>query len=310
MQKFSIKKVCERTGVNPNTLRTWERRYGLIQPQRTASGHRYYSEQEIEKIRVLAQLVFEGHAVSHLKDLKFDELCARLQHQPDIVAQEVPDLGDVQWAHVSQVLQKILDHLEKFELAEVSRLVESCVVRLSPRELVLQIVSPLMGDIGARVQQGLLSVAQEHALSAIVKFELFKVLGQMRNKGKKEAPLVLLSTPQGDFHEFGILVSAILCSFHGCRVQYLGPNMPTEAIEHLVHSLNPDILLLGTVNRDDEVVQTLKTELEKLVTAYPSVEFWLGGSTTLDLSIFKERTNFQVVNNFRNLEALVLKRLG
>ena len=58
--RFTIRSVCALTGVNPNTLRAWERRYGLVQPERTASGYRLYTMQDVERLRQIQDLLNSG----------------------------------------------------------------------------------------------------------------------------------------------------------------------------------------------------------------------------------------------------------
>ena len=67
-----IREVARRTGVNPVTLRAWERRYGLIVPQRTAKGHRLYSQAQVAQVRQILDWLERGVSVSQVRGLLSD----------------------------------------------------------------------------------------------------------------------------------------------------------------------------------------------------------------------------------------------
>ena len=66
---FNLKAVVNETGLKPDTLRAWERRYGIPSPQRTQSGHRLYSQREIEIVKWLSERQREGLTISRAVDM-------------------------------------------------------------------------------------------------------------------------------------------------------------------------------------------------------------------------------------------------
>ena len=66
---FNLKAVLQETNIAADTLRAWERRYGLPMPQRTAGGHRLYSQYDIETIKWLLACQAEGLSISRAVDL-------------------------------------------------------------------------------------------------------------------------------------------------------------------------------------------------------------------------------------------------
>src|SRR5471030_2996715 len=94
-QLFPIREVARLTGVNPVTLRAWERRYGLIQPTRTESGHRLYSMHDIETVRSILGWIERGVAVSKVgKILAKTEPLKALSH---IIPNELVLADYTQW---------------------------------------------------------------------------------------------------------------------------------------------------------------------------------------------------------------------
>ena len=86
---YPIRMVASLTGINPVTLRAWERRYGLVKPQRTPKGHRLYSEQDIELIKRILKMLDQNIPISQVKHLLSNK------PQPANVATIIP--GEDPW---------------------------------------------------------------------------------------------------------------------------------------------------------------------------------------------------------------------
>lgn len=79
---FPIREVSRLTGVNPVTLRAWERRYGLIRPTRTDSGHRLYSMADVEAVRSILSWTERGVAVSKVGSILARSAATREAEEP------------------------------------------------------------------------------------------------------------------------------------------------------------------------------------------------------------------------------------
>lgn len=307
MQKsYNIKKTCQITGLNPNTLRTWERRYNIFEPVRSDTGRRLYSEDDIEKIKYVAQLVFEGHAISNLGGLNLEQLKQMILVTPQDKAppEKIGTDTRLKENHISDILTQLIKHLEKFELKQITRLVEQCRYRLSPNDFITRIVVPLMTDIGQKVDQGYFSIAEEHACSAILKFELIKLLTELRIKEHEEASSVILSTPEGEFHEFGALCAAILFADQGWKVFYLGANLPCDALIHASKALLPSIIVISNLSPDQNKSK-LSSDIRQILSQCPESELWIGGKINSNMSDFKSETRLSLINNFETLQSKI-----
>lgn len=107
---FPIREVSRVTGVNPVTLRAWERRYGLIQPTRTESGHRLYSMTEIERVHSIVEWIDRGVAVSKIgKILAKTEPLKVLAH---VISNDLVQADYQQWQHQVQAAVSAFDDIE------------------------------------------------------------------------------------------------------------------------------------------------------------------------------------------------------
>ncbi len=111
---FPIREVARLTGINPVTLRAWERRYGLIQPTRTESGHRLYSMHDIEKVRSILDWIDRGVAVS-----KVGKILARtepLKALAQIIPTKLVQADYAQWQQQVQALVSAFDEVQLEQL--------------------------------------------------------------------------------------------------------------------------------------------------------------------------------------------------
>lgn len=303
-KSYNIKKVCQITSLNPNTLRTWERRYQIFEPIRSDTGRRLYTDNDIEKIKCVAQLVFEGHAIGNLSGLSLPELQGMVITTPNLKKSEssIGSVDRIKENHLSEIITKLSDHLTRFELRDITHLLDRCRHRLTPEDFVLRIVVPVMQDIGLKVDQGFFTIAQEHAVSAIMKFKLIKLLSDLRSKEFENASSAIISTPEGEHHVIGAMCASILFANQGWRIYYLGGNLPTDALIHASQALKPDVIAISNINPgvnqfnpDQDIPKILNSTTGQL---------WLGGRIHTNLAQFKSEPRLAIINNF---EALIEK---
>lgn len=280
MQYFNIQVASQLSGVASATIRAWEKRYNAVVPDRAENKHRLYSETDIEKLAVLYRLTELGQSIGKIAHLELNELkevYTRLMHRP------YEEKYVVTPHHDKIDLEKMLGNfqlaLAAYKLDIISHELEKAKTLLSPRDLCLDILVPLFQEIGKKVSLNEFSIAQEHTLSAIVSFHLGQMIGQHYQKTLVRNELILITTPEGELHEIGILGAALLCVHYGIKIIYLGANLPAESLAEAANALNPKAILLGTTRFElstnsnlDDYLKTLKLQL----TNNPNI--WVGGN--------------------------------
>jgi DNA-binding transcriptional MerR regulator len=221
---FPIRTVADLTGVNPVTLRAWERRYQLITPQRTPKGHRLYTQDDVELIRQVLDLLDQGISISQVKPL-----LAQVPGQAQATA--MADAGEV-W----RVYQdKMLEAVENFDQHALDAIYNDAL-SLYPVDVVIQrLISPLLRSLGERWKGRESGIAEEHFFSVYLRNKLGTRIHHMNQRS--HGPLLLLACLPGEFHEIGLLLFALATVNFGYRVLVLGSNMPLEQLPGVLQKM-------------------------------------------------------------------------
>lgn len=249
---FSIGTVCRRTGINPITLRAWERRYGLLHPQRTAKGRRLYSEADIRRVEQILALLDQGFAVSQVGRV----LDRRTATAP-------PEAGaDAVW---QGYLERILGAVHAFDEQALDRAYQDALsvfpVDLATRNLII----PALGELGIRWQQGTGTVAEEHFFNVFIRN---KVGARLHHQARNATGArVVAACMPGEQHELGLLLFGLYAAERNYRVVLLGADTPLRDIPTVVQRCRARWVALaanyavesGTLRKDLVVlVQALK----------------------------------------------------
>jgi DNA-binding transcriptional MerR regulator/methylmalonyl-CoA mutase cobalamin-binding subunit len=275
--RYQIGTVARVTGLSTHTIRVWERRYGVVTPARTPAGSRVYSEADVVKLRLLKRLTGEGHSIGRIAHLSVDDLRGMIgDERVGRVAEEtaMPAPG-LEAAHdVAEVTrQRFHEALDALDLTAAERLLLYAAGFLEPRVFLLDVVVPIIDEIGQRWQRGELRIAHEHAGSALLR----NLLGALMRTQPPQmgAATAVATTLSGELHELGALMAALMAVAHGWKVVYLGPNLPASEILHVLEQSDAALLLLSMV--DDRNPDAAR-ELGQLMRGLPvDVELVVGG---------------------------------
>jgi DNA-binding transcriptional MerR regulator/methylmalonyl-CoA mutase cobalamin-binding subunit len=266
MQYFNIQVASQLSGVASATIRAWEKRYNAVVPERGDNKHRLYSEKDIEKLALLFRLTEFGQSIGKIAHLDLEELkkiYSSLMHRP------YEELQVVTPHHERVDFEKILNSfylaLAAYKLDIISHELEKAKTLLSPRDLCLKLLVPLFHEIGNKVERKELGIAQEHTLSALFSFHIGQTIGLHYQKAPIKEDLILITTPEGEHHEIGILASALLCVHYGIKFIFLGANLPADSLAEAANALKPKAILIGTLaGYDLNPHHSLSDYLEKL----------------------------------------------
>jgi DNA-binding transcriptional MerR regulator len=251
---YRIGAVAHLTGVSTHALRQWERRYPNLHPVRTASGLRLYSEAQVERLRLIHKLLATGHAIGTLAPMATQDLLkldqAPLARLQPIAAVETADPEGI----ATTFTPRFLDAMARRDVDTAERMLAQAFLAFSPAHLVAAVLVPLLHEVGARWADGRLNIADEHAISAILRSQLGAALRAFHPAA--DAPLALATTPAGELHELGALLAALMAAAAGWRVHYLGPNLPAAAIAEAAEARACDVVLLSVVCLAEDLART------------------------------------------------------
>jgi DNA-binding transcriptional MerR regulator len=311
MADYGVKALASYTGVNPHTIRIWERRYGAISPKRAANGRRVYSQEDADRLCLLGELTTRGHAISavaRLSVVELERLIAGTRGRPPSDGEGAdPNLTEAKAKVTSMLLDRMVASLESFELRDLSAQLASARLHGSVTDFIYQIVLPLISLIGQLVNDEKLLIAHEHALSAILKTHIYQAIysmGAIRPRQTEDVtaktPSIIIATQEGDHHEFGILLASLLAESRGLITHFFGSNMPARSLAGAANALRSPVVLLGRSIRMPVATATgailtqrdyLKELDESLIA---STEIWLGG--VLEANALKFRARHKIIH--------------
>jgi MerR family transcriptional regulator, light-induced transcriptional regulator len=229
-----IGELSRRVGVGQETLRAWERRYGVLRPERTRGGYRVYDDEDETRARRMRELIDGGWAASEAAN-EVSAAVARAQGghlvRPESAAPRTPDL-----------LGPLVNYDAAGAHAALDRLLASQSLDSALRDVLL----PALHDIGEGWARGELTVAQEHFATELLSSRL---RGLAREWDDGIGPRAVLACPPGERHDVGLLCCGLALHRRGWRVTYLGPDTPTDALESTVARVDPAQVVIGAVQR-------------------------------------------------------------
>lgn len=261
-EQLPIRTIASLTGVNPVTLRAWERRYGFITPLRTSKGHRLYTPQHLELIRRVLTLVERGVPISRVRDILDAESAAR-----DTTTEAGPWGGYV---------DRMAAAIARFDEPELDRVYDEALSVHPVDKVTRNAVLPLLVQLGERWKRVPGAIAEEHFFAAHMRSKLgARLLHHMRYAA---GPRILAACAPGEHHEIGLLLFALEAQLAGLRIVLLGADTPiADMAVAQKRSRSDGIVISASV---DPAPGLLERALPKLVRE-TAVPVFVGGSTAI-----------------------------
>lgn len=251
---YPIRTVARLTGVNPVTLRAWERRYGLLRPHRTPKGHRLYTPRHVDLIRETVALLKTGIPISQVR--------TRLGAHPGEPITAAPMASselDTWHSYTARMLQAV----ERFD-EEALKAAHSEVLSLYPIDLItVRLIKPLLEQLGTRWHEREGGIAEEHFFSTYLRNHLGSRLHHLAN-GRVRPRLVTACLP-GESHETGLLLFCLVAAGLGYGMLILGADTPLDQTLYAARAGACDAIVLSTTTRPSPEV--LDEQLPSLVSA-------------------------------------------
>jgi methanogenic corrinoid protein MtbC1 len=260
---FNLKVVLQETNIAADTLRAWERRYGLPMPQRTAGGHRLYSQYDIETIKWLLARQAEGLSISRAVDLWNEynasgaDPLAGFNPSALTSTQTIPAMYISPDTNLDSLRAQWIGACMKFSEANSEQVLNQAFSMFPVESVCMEILQKGMVEIGSLWYENGASVQQEHFASGLAMRRLDSLLSASPAPTRNQT--VLVGCPPNEWHTFTPLLISLLLRRRGLNVIYLGANVPAEQFEETIKSVNAKLVIL--------VAQTLITAAALQVTA-------------------------------------------
>jgi DNA-binding transcriptional MerR regulator len=217
---YSIKDLEYLSGIKAHTIRIWEKRYHLIEPQRTDTNIRTYSDDDIRRILNVALLVKNGYKISNVAS--FDE--EKLQAEVLRVHRNIKDPDN----NVDQLIFQTIN-LDSFGF---EKLMNKFIGEYGFPKTIQNIIFPLFERIGILWQVGSIFSAHEHFVTNLIRNKLISETSKFESQ--ESAKTVLFFLRENEWHELGLIFFNFLAAQAGLRCVYLGQSLPFSDLSNLL----------------------------------------------------------------------------
>lgn len=235
MNKFSIKAVERLSGIKAHTIRVWEQRYGLLEPDRRQGNHRVYSNDDLKSLLKVVYLYNLGHKIRSLATLNTEEINDLIQAKK----------SKEKWDDFSVVLliEAVLD-LNENAFAEVISDLEK---KHDFESIMIHFLFPLLKRIGVMWVTDRVLPGQEHFASNMIIRKVLEATNRLEESQLQKAGSVLLLAPEGEFHEISLLFMQYLLKKNGYQTIYLGANTSLEIVDLFYRKHQPSHIYVHLV---------------------------------------------------------------
>ena len=299
MYKYPIKVVSQVTGLSVFVIRSWEKRYDVVTPSRTGTNRRLYSEEDIEKLKLLNDAVHSGHNIGGIASLSVSELKTILGNKNSFTATNKVESIEYTFKDIESFLDNCIEAVKVYDAKTLETILLKASAKLSQPQLIEDFIIPLVYTIGDLWHNGDIRIANEHLASSVIRSFLSNLIEQ--HIPSENAPVIISATPRGQDHELGALIVGVTASSLGWKVIYLGPNLPEVEIAAVADSLRARVVALSIVYpSDDPQLSKDLVNLNKILPA--SVSLIVGGRAAEGYLQTLKEINAVVVKNTKQLK--------
>ena len=233
-------------------LRAWERRYGVLRPERTSGGFRLYSPADERRVRRMQEALASGLSTA-------EAARTALEAVPDASGEAVD---------LPQAAARLSEALDGFDEASAGATLDALLAAHLPEVVVSEVVLPYLRDLGRRWETGEVDVAQEHFASNLLRARLVPLVEAAR-PGARAA--VLACAPD-ELHDLPLLMLAVALSRRGWRTVFLGAAVPVADLATAVGAVDPEVVVVAATSSE-----RLEPALEALRRLSRGAGLWLAG---------------------------------
>jgi methanogenic corrinoid protein MtbC1 len=238
-----VRVVSLRTGLTPDLLRAWEKRYRAVTPVRSAGGQRHYSDADVERLTLLVRAIRGGRQIGQVATLDNDDL--RKVIEADERSAALNRAPSTDGPAPESFLSRALIAVEAFDGYALEQTLRTAALRLPADDVLDQVIGPLLFTIGSLWHQGQLQLANEHLATTTIR-RVLTWMGEV-TEAPAGAPVVIIGTPAGHVHELGAMLAATTAAGNGWRVVYLGANLPAEELARAAKQVRASAVALSIV---------------------------------------------------------------
>lgn len=288
--QFGIKDLENLSNVKAHTIRIWEKRYNLLEPDRTDTNIRKYDLDNLKKLLNIAYLYNAGHKISKLASLDSTQIQVLIK----------TSINNLEPEYMLNIFKSVMFEFDG-DLFDAT--LEKLLEKKSFREIFSEIFVPLLNEMGILWHSGSIDPSHEHFMSEKIKHAIIRYSAkQKREEPKEKSQLFTLYLPYKEIHEIGLLYANYELLSAGFRTIFLGPNIPLESLNHVLKTKTKIIFVTYfTVQPENDNLQKYLDDFQNEVCAKETCELWvLGRKAGVNMKSTKNVKFFKDIKQFLN----------
>lgn len=272
MATYKIKELEVLTGIKAHTIRIWEKRYGILHPNRTDTKIRTYSDDELKLILNISILNNRGLKISKIADLTTHQILSEVEKNKN---------------ETCSIQEKLLLSLIDLEEQLFHQTIDALFEEIGVQKTFITYIFPFLERAGVMWLVGTINPAQEHFISNLIRQKIIVELDKL--KPEKKAKKALLFLPEHETHEISLLFYNYLLKLKGYQTYYLGQNLPFDSFVSSYERINPTIIISSWIASVDK---KMMLDYFKQIKKQCNIPFYAGG--------------FQIISAKEELDGLVI----
>ncbi len=231
MIRYSINDLEKITGIKAHTIRIWEKRYNVVNPERTNTNIRYYNDEDLKKLLNISTLNKHGFKISEIVKMGNERLCEKIV--------ELSNASSDYEGYINNLVISMIEMDEdKFE-----KVLSSAIIKMGFEKTVTHIIYTFLNKVGILWQVGTINPAQEHFTTNLIRQKLIIAIDGQDNSPRPDAKTFLLFLPENELHELGLLFYSYIIKKAGHKVIYLGQSVPLSDILEVIKIRSADFII-------------------------------------------------------------------
>ena len=266
-----IGEFARRVGVNPELLRAWERRYGLLQPIRTEGGFRLYTGEDAERVEQMKRALADGLSAAE-------------------AARRALTTGRAGETGIEQARGHLLAAAHAYDESALHSILDEALAGFALETVLRELILPVLREIGDEWERGALDIGEEHFATTVIRERLL-ALSRLWSRGG--GPLVILACAPGERHDIGLIAFGLVLRSHGWRIFFLGADTPVDTVAKAAAAFGPRLVVVASM--DGALLEGMGGELRRLARSTRLVLSGAGASEDLCARLRVDRLDGDLV---------------
>lgn len=263
MERYTLNDLEVLTGIKAETIRIWERRYGIMKAHRTATNRRWYTDEDLKRLINISILYQNGYKISKIAVLNDSGL-----------AEKTSSIADSS-IHNTQIESLIVAMMDLNENS-VNEILLRSIINTGFIETFTGVIFPFLRRVGVLWHTGSVNIGSEHFITNIFRRRLISSIDALPPPASPERKRIIMFLPENELHEMGILFYSYLLRRSGHEVIYLGQSTPLNAVSEVNDKWHSDFIVTGALS--GLPFKMAGEYLENLVKAFPDQQILVSGS--------------------------------